>query len=301
MKKTTFFAMALLLGTALSFAQVQKANSLKVGTNNTPILDGSAALEVESTTKGFLPPRMTQAQRNAILSPSNGLIIYCTDCTPAALNVYNGSAWTAVGSSDTGTAAVAANCDTNGFQGNYVGGTALSGASFSVTLTNNAFATATISFAATDLVLSGVAGLTVGTPTPASSTLTSGQSVTVTYPITGTPGSCGVLTGKWTKLSLTCTKTKDVSPTSGTFVTNATNIVRSGSNITNFTANWTAVAGATGYTLEYSTSASGPWTAFPSNPYTGTSAAISGLNAIHYWYRVTIIGSTCANQLLSLA
>ncbi len=291
--------MALLLGTALSFAQVQKASLLKVGTTTTPI-NGSAALDVESTTKGFLPPRMTQAQMNAIPSPAAGLIIYCTDCTPAALNVYNGSAWTAVGGSGSGSATVAANCNTNGFTGTYVSGVALSSASFSVTISNSSFSTSTITFAAGDLVLSGVTGLTVGAPTgsPALSggaaTLTSGQSVIVTYPITGTPGSCGVLTGNWTKLSLSCTKTTGVAP--GTFVTNGSNIVRSGSNITSFDANWTAVAGATGYTLEYSTSASGPWTAFPSNPYTGTTAAITGLSAVQYWYRATVIGGICAGS-----
>ena len=39
----------------------------------------SAVLEVSSTTKGFLPPRMTTAQRVAIASPVNGLIVFDTD------------------------------------------------------------------------------------------------------------------------------------------------------------------------------------------------------------------------------
>ena len=42
--------------------------------------DASALLEVSSTTKGFLPPRMTYAQRNLISNPANGLIIFCLDC-----------------------------------------------------------------------------------------------------------------------------------------------------------------------------------------------------------------------------
>jgi len=41
----------------------------------------SAILNVSSTTKGFLPPRMTQAQRTAIASPAVGLIVYQTDAT----------------------------------------------------------------------------------------------------------------------------------------------------------------------------------------------------------------------------
>ena len=39
----------------------------------------SAELEVKSTTKGFLPPRMTKAQRDAIVTPAAGLLIYQTD------------------------------------------------------------------------------------------------------------------------------------------------------------------------------------------------------------------------------
>ncbi|WP_370895948.1 FISUMP domain-containing protein [Chryseobacterium gossypii] len=39
----------------------------------------SAILGLESTTLGFLPPRMTKAQMDAIVNPSVGLMIYCTD------------------------------------------------------------------------------------------------------------------------------------------------------------------------------------------------------------------------------
>ena len=57
--------------------------------------DGSAMLHVKSTDKGFLPPRMTEAQRNAIGSPAAGLMIWCNNCgTDGELQVYNGSAWT---------------------------------------------------------------------------------------------------------------------------------------------------------------------------------------------------------------
>jgi uncharacterized protein (TIGR02145 family) len=63
--------------------------------------DGSAAnasamLDVSSTNKGFLPPRMTYAQRNDIASPiAAGLQIWCTDCGPyGETQVYNGTTWT---------------------------------------------------------------------------------------------------------------------------------------------------------------------------------------------------------------
>jgi hypothetical protein len=53
----------------------------------------SASLQVESTTQGFLPPRMTNAQRTAIASPAIGLMVYCTD-TVEGLYVYKSTGWT---------------------------------------------------------------------------------------------------------------------------------------------------------------------------------------------------------------
>jgi hypothetical protein len=54
----------------------------------------SAALEIESTTKGFLPPRMTTAQKNAIGTPATGLVIY--DTTLNKLCVFTGVNWETV-------------------------------------------------------------------------------------------------------------------------------------------------------------------------------------------------------------
>lgn len=45
---------------------------------NTIAADASALLELESTTQGFLPPRMTELQRDGISSPAAGLIVYNT-------------------------------------------------------------------------------------------------------------------------------------------------------------------------------------------------------------------------------
>ena len=58
--------------------------------------DGSAMLDVKSKNKGFLPPRMTRAEITAIPSPSDGLIVYCTDCAPGglgALSMYIAGLW----------------------------------------------------------------------------------------------------------------------------------------------------------------------------------------------------------------
>jgi hypothetical protein len=53
--------------------------------------NASAQLDVKSTTKGFLPPRMTTTEKNAIASPAAGLVVY--DTTLAKLCVRTASAW----------------------------------------------------------------------------------------------------------------------------------------------------------------------------------------------------------------
>ena len=53
--------------------------------------NASAIIQADSTTKGFLPPRMTTTQKNAIASPAAGLVLY--DSTTNKLQCYNGSTW----------------------------------------------------------------------------------------------------------------------------------------------------------------------------------------------------------------
>jgi hypothetical protein len=57
--------------------------------NNT--VAGSAKLAVDSTTSGFLPPRMTTTEKNAIVAPASGLMVY--DTTLNKLCVYTVAAW----------------------------------------------------------------------------------------------------------------------------------------------------------------------------------------------------------------
>jgi hypothetical protein len=64
------------------------AGSLSVGVN-TP--NASALLDLTSTTKGLLLPRMTTTQINAIATPAAGLTVYNT--TLALICFYNGTAW----------------------------------------------------------------------------------------------------------------------------------------------------------------------------------------------------------------
>lgn len=78
---------------SILFISLADAQYLNVGVGtSTP--DSSAVLEARSSTQGFLPPRMTQSQRNGIVRPVAGLMVWCMNCGAGELQVYNGKAWT---------------------------------------------------------------------------------------------------------------------------------------------------------------------------------------------------------------
>ena len=62
---------------------------------NTTTPDPSSMLDIQSTAKGLLIPRMTLVERNNIPSPAQGLMVYQTDNTPG-FYYYNGSTWSAI-------------------------------------------------------------------------------------------------------------------------------------------------------------------------------------------------------------
>jgi hypothetical protein len=75
----------------IAFVTCSASAQVGIGVS-TANMDPSAQLDVTSTTKGFLPPRMTESQKNAISSPAAGLLVFQTDATPG-FYYYNGSAW----------------------------------------------------------------------------------------------------------------------------------------------------------------------------------------------------------------
>jgi len=63
---------------------------------DTPAPANSALVDLNSTTKGFLTPRMTSSQRTGIASPATGLLVYQTDA-PAGFWYFDGSVWIQLG------------------------------------------------------------------------------------------------------------------------------------------------------------------------------------------------------------
>ena len=87
-KSSTLIAFLFLLLSHSAFAQNQNVG---IGTTNP---DASSLLELKSTNKGVLVPRLTTAQRLAIVNPANSLLVY--DTTLGCFYYYNGTTWVAL-------------------------------------------------------------------------------------------------------------------------------------------------------------------------------------------------------------
>jgi hypothetical protein len=83
-----FRSLITLLG-FLAFFDLQ-AQNVAINNDNS-VADASAALDVKSSSKGMLVPRMTTTQMNAIVSPAIGLVVYNTDSS--SYNIYTGAVW----------------------------------------------------------------------------------------------------------------------------------------------------------------------------------------------------------------
>jgi hypothetical protein len=89
MKKALLTLVQVLLIVSFLYSQVGISTD-----NSAP--DPSSMLDVKSVNKGFLAPRMTLAQRNAISNPAEGLTVVCIDCgdnNSSAVSIYSNGIW----------------------------------------------------------------------------------------------------------------------------------------------------------------------------------------------------------------
>jgi hypothetical protein len=89
--KGSIFARGVGSGAETDWKKALTDNTNKTTTLGSETNYASAKFAVDSTTKGFLPPRMTTTEKNAISTPAAGLVVY--DTTTNKLCCYNGSTW----------------------------------------------------------------------------------------------------------------------------------------------------------------------------------------------------------------
>lgn len=253
MKKITLLSAAFLFTVNLVFPQGTAINTTGAAA------DQSALLDLSSTTKGIVIPRMTTAQRNAIVSPVNGLMIFNTDCNN--FSYYNGADWAPVNSSTAlaTPAAIAGSADVCSGQ---------TGVSYNVSAVSGA--------------------KTYIWTLPSGATITSGpgtNSITVTFGTSGgavcvqASDSCGASASSCLNVALSTSVPPASTTSAGT-----------GISQNQFIANWTSSGTATHYHLDVAGDAL--FTSILSsynniNVGTNTSYIVGGLNCnTTYYYRV---------------
>ena len=112
-------------------------STLGGGTFGTLTPETSAILSASSTTKGFLPPRMTSSQRTAISTPAVGLLVYQTDATEGTYE-YTSGGWriiNAAAGGGSGTVTSVSVVSANGFAGSVATATTTPAITLSTTIT----------------------------------------------------------------------------------------------------------------------------------------------------------------------
>jgi len=241
----------------------------------------SAKLDVTSTDKGFLPPRMTSSQRTNIPSPAAGLMVYQTDGT-AGLYYYNGSAWIYIINSTTNVLSVV-----NGGTG-----TTTSTGTGSVVLNTNAT----------------LANPTLTTPTLG---VASGTSLSLTATTTGTSTSTGALivsggvgiAGQIFAGGIQNTPIGNTTPNSGAFTSlsatgnltggnsSTSNISGFAANITSTSANYSITSADNGKVIQ-STSASAITITIPTGLPTGFNCTVVQMGAGQVTFSGTYLNRT---------
>jgi hypothetical protein len=108
MNKIYLFALGLLASASAMAQDKTPADNVGIGTIAP---DKSAILDISSSKKGLLMPRMTVAERNAISAPAKGLLIFQTDGN-SGFYFHNGTNWSPISSDEAKSVATA---DINGW------------------------------------------------------------------------------------------------------------------------------------------------------------------------------------------
>lgn len=218
--------------------------------------DASAKLDVASTSLGLLVPRMTTAQKNAIATPAEGLVVYDTDLF--CYSLYANGEWTCLGQdlSSVPGSVLTLDCGSAIKNGQLYSNQDANSVNFIVGYTgsNGGF------YDAATISSTGVTGLTANL-LAGSFNKTSGG---VTFYVTGTPNSTGTASFNINLGGQSCTVSLTVLPPSGLATLTCGSALVTGSAIN---VN-TAINGQT-ITIPYTNGNGGPYnsaTIASSNP-----------------------------------
>jgi len=158
---------------------------------------------------------MTRIQRNQIANPSSGLLIYNISLKSLDVNIGSPSSpnWLSMGG-----LSIDINCNNTAFSGVYSNSSPLDiSHQFIMNLTNTSDVQEDFTFSTSDLILSGVSGITVDQVTPLTVSVLPNSSEQIVYQLSGTPANGGFLKGNWTNTTYNCIDSVYINPGSATF------------------------------------------------------------------------------------
>ncbi|MFN4233311.1 MAG: tail fiber domain-containing protein [Bacteroidia bacterium] len=209
------------------FSLANAQNNVGIGTT-TP--HPSSKLEIDATDKGLLIPRLTTAQRLAIVNPANSLLVYDTDAECYYYYISASTTWVSLCAAQNGATGATGNTGATGIQGatGVTGSTGVTGATGNTGATGSTGATGDTG----PTGIQGVTGATGSTGVTGSTGNTGATGSTGPTGIQGTTGATG--------------STGVTGPTGNTGATGATGVT----GATGITGNTgaTGVTGATGIT-----------------------------------------------------
>lgn len=251
MKKTIFF---LIFISFIGYGQVG------IGTSNP---DSSSILDLVSSSKGLLVPRMTTTEKLAIVSPANGLIIY--DTTLGCFNFFDGTIWSCLSVDKSLVAATIFDLDCPNIikNGSLITGSVANGVNTIIPYTGaNGGSYSSFSVAST-----GVTGLTASYP---AGVTTVGSGAKTVY-ITGTAITSGTASFLVVIAGKSCTITYNVTPSSGVATLDCAGATLNGNIVQNFST-------TAKINVPYTNGNGGPYSAqtFVTSPANGNLLALLG-------------------------
>lgn len=170
-KKTVSICWGCMLFMLGSIVYLQAQDTARKIGDNPLTIEQTAVLDLESTTKGFLLPRMTEAQRDAITNPANGLIVFNT--SNQSVDFYDAptTSWKQLSG---GSTAVTSPLLESSFTTPY---------NFQIKMTNQDSKSISPNFVIDDITFTGAAGATITAVDVASATINAFGRQTVNYTV----------------------------------------------------------------------------------------------------------------------
>lgn len=182
--------MKTIFGTLLFSLSLHVYPQIGIGTTNP---NSSSILDISSTDKGLLIPRLTNNEILDINMPAHGLLVFNTSINNLQVNIgtHNYPYWSSLNSNGLNTVGLVP--DISGVSGVFQKDQAINNSKFTITFINNSFNDVGMELSSDNIILNGVDGISVGNISQPYPWVSQGDTISVDFELTGTPLNAGEL------------------------------------------------------------------------------------------------------------